>query len=496
MIEAARITAFEKALRTAFTQFKAEEEVIRAKHAAAVQSGSLRVPLDDDALLERPTRRFLIDPMLRALDWNPDDPNQLQEEARSWAENGDRLYFDYLGVSRQRAPTLLVEAKGADSVSARPPREDNISAPRMSELLSEALVKLKTGDKPGVLAQWVAWLKDLRTYVASFSEADRSTLKRVVITAGRWLIIFRNPLTAFINDSCPDSTEIHCYVSPAEILERHREIYSLLDRRRLIDTLPLTMTLGEALQVLKPEAVTQAYRGMVVATRMTGGRRSEFPHRVVYPALVLLSGGRAFAVVDYNPNPAFEPREASQLRAFIAELTAKADHFQERVLNALNRIDLRMAPASDFPINIREPELGGAFAPELGSTVALAPTAPNRPQLVRQTGERNAQYEFLVITGQSWFYKEAPLTGPECAFHNFPIAKKRGVAGVQGRFEYVADSFTTSDDPQNCEHADLLGVRRSRCQMLQIESHLCCRACIFHGVCWDAAELGRLPCGK
>jgi hypothetical protein len=126
MSEAARIAAFGEALRTAFTQFKAEEAVIRAKHAAAVQSGSLLAPLDDDALLERPTRRFLIDPMLRALDWNPDDPNQLTEEARSWAENGDRLYFDYLGVSRRRAPTLLVEAKGADSVSARSPHPGHL----------------------------------------------------------------------------------------------------------------------------------------------------------------------------------------------------------------------------------------------------------------------------------------------------------------------------------------------------------------------------------
>ncbi|GEL75058.1 hypothetical protein [Myxococcus virescens] len=496
MTEAARITAFERALRAAFTQFNIEEEVIRARHAAAVQAGSLRAPLDDDSLLERPTRRFLIDPMLRALDWNPDDPNRLQEEARSWAENGERLYFDYLGVSRQRAPTLLVEAKGADSVSARPPREDNISAPRMSALLSEALAKLKTGDKPGVLAQWVAWLKDLRTYVTSFSDTERLTLKRVVITAGRWLIIFKNPLTAFIKDSGPDPTEIYCYVSPAEILERHREIYNLLDRRRLIDTLPLTMPLGEALEVLRPASVTQAYRGVVVATRMTGGMRSEFPHRVVYPALVLLSGGRTFAVVDYNSNPAYEPREASQLHAFINNLTEKANHFQERVLNALNRTDLRMTPASDFPIDIREMESGAEFAPEFGSTVALAPTAPLRPQLVRQTGERNAQYEFLVITGQSWFYKEVSPTGPECEFHNFRMAKSRGVAQAQGRFDHAADSFTISDDPQNCEHADLLGLRRSRCHVKEIESHLCCRTCIFHGTCWDAAELGRLPCGK
>jgi hypothetical protein len=208
MSEKIRIAAFKSALHAAYTQFKAQESVIR-QQSATVSSGSQIAPRDDEALLERRTRRFLIDPMLRALDWNPDDPNQVTEEARSWAESGDRLYFDYLGISQCGAPTLLVEAKGADSMSARPPREHNVSASRMSLLISEALGKLKTGDNPDILAQWVDWLKDLRTYVSSFDEAGRSTLKRVVITAGRWLIIFRNPSAAFIDDEAPERSDIY-----------------------------------------------------------------------------------------------------------------------------------------------------------------------------------------------------------------------------------------------------------------------------------------------
>jgi hypothetical protein len=33
------------------------------------------------------------------LDWNPDIPSQVAEEARSWGEDGDRLYFDYRGIA-------------------------------------------------------------------------------------------------------------------------------------------------------------------------------------------------------------------------------------------------------------------------------------------------------------------------------------------------------------------------------------------------------------
>src|SRR5205085_2217089 len=117
---------------------------------------------------------------------------------------------------------------------------------------------------------------------------------------GRWLIIFRNPVTAFIDAGEPDPNDIRCYVSPEQMVERYAEIYSLLARRRLIDTLPLTLKLGEAVQIVEPTAITHAFRGVVVATRMTGGMRVEFPLRAVYPAIVFLSGGRTFAVVDYT----------------------------------------------------------------------------------------------------------------------------------------------------------------------------------------------------
>ena len=54
--------------------------------------------------------------MLRALDWNPDDPDQVVEEARSWDPEDERLYFDYLGVTpRTRSPVVLVEAKAYDA---------------------------------------------------------------------------------------------------------------------------------------------------------------------------------------------------------------------------------------------------------------------------------------------------------------------------------------------------------------------------------------------
>src|SRR5438477_3178497 len=70
-----------------------------------------------------------------------------------------------------------------------------------------------------------------------------------------------------------------------------------------------------------------------------------------------------------------------------------------------------------------------------------------------------------------------------------------GAGHGQGRFDHVADSFTISGDPQNCEHADLIALRRARCYILQVESNLCCWTCTFRDICWEPVELDRLPCG-
>ncbi|MDG4904521.1 MULTISPECIES: hypothetical protein [unclassified Mesorhizobium] len=496
MNEAANIAAFGAALQLAFGRFKMEEAVIRAKAAQDIDAGKAPRGLALDDMLERPTRRFLVDPMLRELGWDPADPRQVTEEARSWAENGDRLYFDYLGLDRQRAPTLIVEAKGADAKTVRPPRSAEVSGRTMAALISEALASLKANAAPSaVLAQWAAWLNDLRIYVRSLGPIERKTLQRVVITAGRWLIIFADPISAFVDDEAPSPEAIHCYVSLEEIVDAHAEIYRLLARSRLINTLPLTLTLREALEVLRPSALTRTYRGVVVATRMSGGMRGEYPTRAVYPAVVLLSGGSAWGVVDYNGEPIEEPRDATRLKEFLSLLATRADAFEQNVLVAFGRTDLAPSPLAAFPLDILDPGVEDAFAPVSGSTAGMiAATAPLQPQFVRRTRERGANYEFLVITGEAWFYKAAAPFGKPCDFHSFPTARKQGAAGSAGHFERAADTFTVSGDDQHCEHDPLSGLRSSRCHLTPIELHLCCRACIFHDSCWSDDDLLRLPC--
>ncbi len=223
MSEESAIAAFLKALRSAFESFQAEERNIRSQYARDVACGEAPSGADDDELLERPTRRFLIDRMLRALDWNPDDPDQVVEEARNWDPEEERLYFDYLGVApRTRAPIVLVEAKAYDAGAPRQPRGARLDARAMAELISGAIADLKSGrrDHP-ILAEWAEWLSDLQTYVASLDPLGRSTLRRVVSTAGRWVVVFEEPIDVFTGDGAPNVGLIHCFVSLDDVLDRH-----------------------------------------------------------------------------------------------------------------------------------------------------------------------------------------------------------------------------------------------------------------------------------
>lgn len=71
-------------------EFRRAEAHLRTQYAAAKSAAPESMP---EAMLERPTRRFLIDHFLRALDWNPDNPGQVIEEARAHSAGNDRLYL-------------------------------------------------------------------------------------------------------------------------------------------------------------------------------------------------------------------------------------------------------------------------------------------------------------------------------------------------------------------------------------------------------------------
>lgn len=498
MSEAAAIAEFAASLRKEFEAFGAAERLIREQYARAVAEGSAPQGARDE-LLERPTRRFLIDGILRGLGWNPDDPARVAEEARSQGADGARLYLDYLGVSSlTRAPVVLVEAKAYDIPAAHRPRGSDLESRDVAMLISAALAALKSGDKPrDITAEWSDWLKDLQTYVNSLRAPGQAPLKRVVITAGRWMVIFEDPIDAFVTRGVPRAAAIHCFTSLAEICDRHREIFGLLERTRLVDSLPLTMSAAEALAALSPDEITHAFRGVVVATRRSGPRRGEYPTRSVFPCLLLRSAGRHFAVADYGAGEALEePLDGSDFPGFLEELSTRGGRFENRVLRELGRPDLRAQALNafeGFPNRAVRHPLEDVGDPVSAPGEPSRTTTPAGRRFAVHTGEPGALPEFLVVTGEAWFYKKSEPSGDACPFHSWVEARKAAVAAREPHAGGTTTSFTQSGQDLHCAHEDLRGMRSSRCHIDVLESHLCCRACLFLEKCW-AADSARMPC--
>ena len=489
-------------LHRAFETFKTHETLIRQQYAHDVTAGIEPEGADDDGLLERPTRRFLIDGILRGLDWNPDDPTQVAEEARSWDERGDRLYFDYLGIApTTRTPVILVEAKGYDVRAARRPYGRHLDARNMAELISAALADLKSGKTDrAIIAEWAEWLRDLQTYVASIDDLSQTTLRRVVITTGRWLIVFTEPVAAFVHPGAPSVADIYCFVSIEDIIERHEAIFRLLHRQRLTDTLSLTMPVAEALAILAPPTISEVFRGVVVVTRETGNNRKQYPTRSVWPSLIVVSSNRPFAITEYDAQTALEePLNEEGFGDFLNELSTRGGAFEARLLTLLGRPDLQPLARTQFP-GFRD----GVGRRILADTTTITPVPvstaairaqTHRPQrcLVAHTGEPGGLPEYVVVTGEAWFYKSERPVGPSCEFHAWTAARKAGVAAQRPHMGNTSTSYTESGQSRHCAHEDLRGMRGQRCHIAVLESHLCCRTCIFQADCWtnDAA---RLPC--
>lgn len=494
----AETSAFAEKLRAGMQEFRRAESCLRTQYATAESAAPESMPA---AMLERPTRRFLIDHFLRALDWNPDNPGQVIEEARAHSIGNDRLYFDYLGVSPAgRAPLLIVEAKGFDITRPRRARGPELDAKDMGQLICDAVLALKDKSQrsTGIIAEWAEYLKDLQSYVSALDDLGRRTLRRVVITAGNWVVVFEEPLACFVTAGQPNAERVHCFPSGDEILLRHVELYEMLHRRRLVDTLPLVLDVAEALEFLPPGKVENCSRAVMVATSAaTGAERKKYPTRSVYPALLVNSSDRWFAILDLD-RWVEEPKGSERIEDFLRSLNQAGGDLERRLRDRLG-LPLVPMPLEQFPgfpqKQIRQWTTIPEVPPLPGSTAERAALEASRTFVV-PSGEPGAPAEFVVVTGVSWFYKSDRSNTPSvCTFHFWKGARNAGVARGDLQFGCSVASFTEDGQDRHCAHGDLLSIRAQRCHVLPVESHMCCHSCTFVGACWDS-DHERLPCPK
>lgn len=470
-------------LAVCFGKFAREETQIRAELA-----GSRRVdPARPPELLERRTRRFLIDGILSALGWDVTDPTVIREEARAASSARDALFFDYLGLrTTDEAPVLIVEAKHADLAPPKPKWGAANAANPTAEHLSKELAIIKGGSGTSRSnAEWLSYLKDLRTYVDALGDVGRATLRRVVITSGRWLIIFNDPDDAFIKQGIPDASAIQFFASTEEMQEGVERLYWKLHRKCLINDLPLVVSVADALKWMSGDRITSYLRAVFVATRRIGATIRDYPARVLYTALVVETENRWFVIVDSDASRFEEVADLDGIAPLLQELQRRGEALEGRVRSLVGNVGPPRSLA-DFPGLPNGSSAQVVLEAEPDSLVGSIARTASRKRLVHVKHDAGAGSEVVAVTGKEWFYKHDVPTGPACKFHGWREAKLAGVAVDDAPGQYSDISFTSNTQVRHCAHGDHRAVRSRHCHLRVIETHLCCRACVYQRECWEA----------
>lgn len=473
---------FATALRDIHEQFHRERLDIEHEHGAAA-----------GPILERSSRRFLIDRYLKALDWNADDASQVREEARGIGQIGDeRLYFDFLGLAPDtKEPALLVEAKRFGLRGPREPGKEVADTQVLKSELGKAIERVLTGQRSALTAEWNDFLTDLRNYVRALQGQGGGGPYRVVITSGDWIIIFSDPIATFGVEGKVDPSSIHCFMTFNEIAANAEDIFDLLYRPNIVDTLPPIMELEEALRVLSPALIAGCRRGVYLGTRMGGPDKAEYPIRWVFPAVIVAIVGKEIGI--WNRYLRLEaPLDATLWEGFFAALEAEGERLLAQVSTdfSLSLPDTLDDSLKVFKTPIAMTPATARKAPRSISTAGLLGQQRPAPYSLRMPDKHGASY--LVGTGRAWFYRGISERGKVCLYHSHEASSAEGRGQHPAHNGYSQSSFTATREFGHCSERSLLASRVARCKVSDFDSHLCCQGCIFANICWQPTE--KLPC--
>jgi hypothetical protein len=440
--------------------------------------------------LEHTTRRYVIDETLTGLGWNLDRlTREMVEEAR--VHDDTTIFLDYLGVNpERRTPLVIVEAKAwakpfitsSEAASANLGRRNDQST---TSLIAKAIEHCKEGGAPAnspVLLEWAGWIEKLHQYVRSIHQQSGHKVKRVAITAGRWMVIFIDPFSALVEPGMVNTNHIRLF-EDGEIIERSDEIYECLAQEILVDDPPEIIQPAQLSAYASGADVLRVYRALWVARAEAGAHFDSFPQINLYPAiLVQRQDGVLIAVLDSRR----ERLSISHRYDDLGEHIAMAEQASNSLLDSVKReLGIALAPS---PLN--------SFAGfPSGSRLNAAPIGPTSSEFLRSSARAN---EFLLLTGTESHYLLAQPVVQACSGHSWSdchaLRENQNDAPIMER-RFKPASFFTTNEPHHCAHRQVHQRRDRRCQISPFEEFLCCRACTFQTICWTQQELAQLPCG-
>ena len=440
-----------------------------------------------DSVLEHHIREYFVNAVLAALNWradrNPKDdlPNIVSEAPVRSQKTGTIRRLDYLGLEKDtNEPLLIVETKRP---SAKLPHPGGASS--YPEIIARGL---KGSDLGG---EWNEWLTGLRDYVRSVHEKTQSVPRRVVITNGKWLLLFLQPSDSFLDTGTCDSDAVIVFADRSDIEERYWELFNHLEHGLVLEKARL-LTLGELSFHLERSTLDRVMHGLRLRYIDQPGIYERRPVIKVAPVLFLRSIYGSWLGVENPPGEYEIPHERE-------ELPEHLDHLDRAGRVLLNEVNRRLDAALQSSPLSRHYDDEDSF------------------QALHGIVDRSNN-EYMVVTGDRTHYLLRSPSVQSCPYHDWGACNAEHTASNPGplvKRSIEPRAFFLSGEVHHCAHRDVssakaaqittenrtrCGQRSGRdgdafCEIWRFEQHLCCRICAFETVCTKATVF-QLPCAR
>jgi hypothetical protein len=346
---------------------------------------------------------------------------------------------------------------------------------------------------------WNEWLEDLRDYVLDVQDKSHAIPKRVVLTDGRWLILFTDPADSFLPSGSRDPERILVFIyeddgnrKRDDFAGRYIEIFELLEHQRVLGETS-ALTIGELRFHLSAKEVVGAMHGLRLIYIEKPGLFAASPIIEVTPVIVLRSTCGAWLRVESGKEEEV-PHRYELLDNHIRIVQEEANRLLGKIIEALG-VDL-------MPSKLETHYGNNEMFDSLKGITKL-----------KSGGHYD---EYLIITGERQHHLKFEPSVVDCFHHNWGHSNQQGCAqprllSIQRR-STDPRSFFISDEKHHCAHRDVSAAKACQitpynreesgprsggafCEIWPFETHLCCRACAFEEVC-ASKPIFILPCRR
>lgn len=431
---------------------------------------------------EHATRVYFLDELIELLGWTLGLGGDVVEEARLKDKTTTRM--DYLGKAcNTDAPALLIEAKAWEKPFLQPRKN---GAYRIEEVLANAIDHWRGGGettKSPLAGEWPDYIVQVGNYVSRLYKLHQHRLPRAVICSGEWIVVFIDPVAAFVEGPARSNTIKH--FEKGSFKSDALQLYELLSKESLIEETPDSVRPTEIFNFLTKNTLDKSFHAVLVSYETAGtslfGKK---PRIAIHPALVLQDLDGMWLTVLEETDPEYMEYDRDEdggdllLDDHVVSIGEAAANLLTRTSELLG-VELHPSSTVDF--------LGFPKQPLQGVEVVTS--------FVKGLAKHSDNW--IVVTGQDTHFVRAR---PDlyCDFHSWATCKAAHRA--EGDSAVLRPTITpkvlfADDKPHHCAHRDVLDRRRSRCQVPMIDDRLCCRGCTFAPVCWPGTVTPPLPCG-